>query len=495
MDVVIPVYNAAHWLSYCLEALFRNPTSSLENVIVVDDHSELGHTKKIAEIVARFPKAVLHLNTSVKRGFGAACNFGASQSVSNHIVFLNSDCLVAPNTLEALAQGFSINPENVLVCPVSNNSPPLSFPILPGYSYLEMSSAIAKAFETSPLGDQVLEASTIVGNCLAVRKDFFQSVGGFSDKWGIGYGEETDLQMKALRQGLRGVVNIGAYVYHFGGGTFNYEAQIEEHRARNLQFFLSQWQGEFEQLEQRCAKKPPLLALEQQLEIALEPSQALELDVLFYLPCIDQGIGGIHAIIGICNELILAGIKAGCALVGESADLGIASYREPILFGFLCYATDEEFVEDKNLRPNLVFSSVFYSSPVVAAFAKRRAISAIQFVQGYEVFFYNGSQYPIASKSYSQTSQIVTSSAWLTEKVSRHLAVGKINITRLPLVVNEDIFFSSDLPRQYDVGMVFRQGADKGQWLLAEILDSLPENVKIVAFCGSSYSQLKKQLD
>ena len=492
LDVVIPTHNAAQWLEWCLEELFRFPAQSLGRVIVVNDRSTPDQTNKIRQIVQRFAQVHYVENTQSAGGFGFACNLGAKESTAQAIVFLNTDCLLTSGVLDDLSAALALDPDIALVCPVSNNSPALSLPMLPGTSYRQMSEQIRQAYLGVPLADQVLEACTVVGNCLAVRRDFFQAVNGYSPEWGVGYGEETDLHMKALEMGKKGMVHLGCYVFHFGGGTFDYEADIEAHKAKNYQLFMSKWAAKFDELQTRCNVNPPLVRLSAKL--AAKPaliSQTHQYDALFYLPCIDQGIGGIHAVIGICNELIRAGLKVGCALVDPAADVGLKNYLEPILFNFLRYDSEEQFIYDPQVNAKVVFSTAFFTSPAVSAFAKLRGSCPVQFVQGYEVFFHNGTQYHSAYLSYAQTQELVTTSPWLMEKVGRHLAPDA-HLVQLPLIVNDAIFYSSDAPRRFDVGMVFRAGLDKGQWLLAEILDSLPlSKLKVVVICASTYPELK----
>jgi GT2 family glycosyltransferase len=160
-------------------------------------------------------------------GFGYACNLGAARCKSSIILFLNTDCLLTEGVLDRLCAVFDDDQSIALACPVSNNSPDLTYPMFPGYSYRDMASLFAQVSKF-PDENLVLEACTVVGNCLAVRRDFYEQVGGFSSEWGIGYGEETELHMKALSMGLKGVVHVGCYVYHFGGGTFNFQSEIEE---------------------------------------------------------------------------------------------------------------------------------------------------------------------------------------------------------------------------------------------------------------------------
>lgn len=491
VDVVVPVHNSVHWLSWCLEELFKFESSKLRNVYVVNDRSERSQSQKIKEIVSRHTNVTLIENKDDEGGFGYACNLGAAHCKSEIILFLNTDCLLTEGVLDRLCSVFDFDKNVALACPVSNNSPDLTYPMFPGRSYRDMALLIANATSHAET-DYIVEACTVVGNCLMVRHDFFEKVGGFSTEWGIGYGEETDLHMKALSLGLKGIVHVGCYVYHFGGGTFNYETEIEEHKNQNHKLFMRKWSKEYKMLAARCSSNNPIQLISKVIDHnAIGKSETLELDVLFYLPGIDQGIGGINAVVAICNDLIRKGVKANCALVGITANQGLKAYKEPALFNFLYYVSDSAFLADRTILPKVVFSTIFTSTPIVAAYAAMRKALAVQFVQGYEGYFENGQRFAEAVETYEHTEHLVTTSAWLFNMVHRHVQPSQ-HLQRLPLVINEDIYFSGDADRDIDVCMIFRSSPDKGQWLLAEILDRLVDgNLVIAVLCSSQYQSLK----
>lgn len=493
VDVVIPVYNSAHWLGWCLEELFKFDSTALRNVYVVNDRSERSQSQKIKEIVSRHKSVVLIENKGDEGGFGYACNLGAVQCKSEVILFLNTDCLLTEGVLDRLGKVFDFDQDVALACPVSNNSPDLTFPIFPGRSYLDMARLFTDATSYAEK-DFILEACTVVGNCLMVRRDFFEKVEGFSAEWGIGYGEETDLHMKALSLGLKGVVHVGCYVYHFGGGTFNYQAEIEEHKSQNHKLFMSKWSKEYKKLAQRCSRSNPLDIISNAIDKSSDVKpKRIELDVIFYLPGIDQGIGGINAVVAICNNLIRQGVKATCALVGITADQGLKAYKEPVLFNFLYYISDAAFLADRTILPKVVFSTIFTSAPIVAEYCAKRNALPVQFVQGYEGYFENGQRYAEATDTYKHTEHLVTTSSWLFDMVSRQIKPDQ-KLRRLPLVISEDIYFSGDEHRDIDICMIFRSSPDKGQWLLAEILDRLAgRNLVITVFCTQQYQNFKSR--
>lgn len=491
IDIVIPVHNHSYWLAACLNLLTENVVESVNNIFVVDDRSKTVEAEAIESICTKHPK-VKHLkNSSENGGFGYTCNLGASRSNADLVVFLNTDCFVPAGVFEKLRDSFEIEERLAMVCPVSNNSPDLTLPMEAGFSYLDMSRFVAD-FGEGHAHKILREACTIVGNCLMVSRNFFVSVGGFSAEWGVGYGEETDLQMKAIGMDLLGMVRLDSYVYHFGGGTFNFSKDIENHRRKNHALFMGKWSSEYSALNSRANSSALMDELKR--HIAKVKPKIKEYDVIFYLPAIKQGIGGIHAVITLCNELILHGLRCNIALVGISATDGLEHYKEPILFSPLHYASVDDFLNDRHVFPHVVFSTIWDSAEVVKRFCLRKKAKHIQFVQGYEPYFENGANYRMAVDSLKTSSEIVTTSLWLSQMIKRHVD-DSVNINRLSLNVNKDIFFtnkeSAYNERPYDVCLVFRSSADKGQWLAREILDRCVRNegFRLLVLAAEPYYQ------
>lgn len=489
IDIVIPVHNHSYWLAACLNALTDEVSKSVNKIFVVDDRSHLVESKNIEKICNAHPKVIFIKNGSNKGGFGFACNLGYTFSKADLIVFLNTDCFVPIGIFEKLRESFELEDKLALVCPVSNNSPDLTLPMDSGLSYIDMAEMVSN-YGNGSKNKYLREACTIVGNCLMVSREFFQSVDGFSEEWGIGYGEETDLQMKAIAKGLLGMVRLDAYVYHFGGGTFNFNADIEAHRKKNHALFMGKWTKEYKELNSRANSS--LLINELSRYITKTSSKVKEYDVIFYLPAIKQGIGGIHAVVALCNQLILEGLRCNIALVGISSAEGLENFKEPILFSPLYYASIIEFVNDNYIFPKIVFSTIWDSAFIVKDFCNRKKAKHIQFVQGYEGYFDNGANYNLVINSLKSSKHIVTTSKWLETMISTHLD-NDSSVDRLPLYVDKDIFFTNEYSmlkdREYDVCFIFRASNDKGQWLAREVLERCARKteLKILVLAAQPY--------
>src|SRR4030095_13597717 len=72
--------------------------------------------------------------------------------------------------------------------------------------------------------------------CLYLRRAMLDQVGIFDPAFGVGYGEENDLCLRAARAGWRNVLADNAFVIHTGGKSF--AGQKSELGVRNIALLL-----------------------------------------------------------------------------------------------------------------------------------------------------------------------------------------------------------------------------------------------------------------
>ena len=105
ISVVIPAYNAAHFLPRCLESVYAQ-TLQPDEVIVVDD----GSTDNTAAVATELGAKVV---SRPNGGLSAARNTGIQNASSEWIALLDADDMWAPEKLER--QATRVHPETVLV--------------------------------------------------------------------------------------------------------------------------------------------------------------------------------------------------------------------------------------------------------------------------------------------------------------------------------------------------------------------------------------------
>ena len=106
VSIVIPTFNGASRIGYCLEALLKQVDGRDAEILVVND----GSTDSTADVVQHYPG--VRLITQANAGPAAARNRGALESQSALLLFTDDDCVPLPGWLDAMLEPFS-DPEVV----------------------------------------------------------------------------------------------------------------------------------------------------------------------------------------------------------------------------------------------------------------------------------------------------------------------------------------------------------------------------------------------
>jgi GT2 family glycosyltransferase len=205
LSVVIVAYHSGPALARCLDAL-RHDAPEVE-VIVVDNG---GAEEDIGELSWERLRVV---DPGENVGFAAGANRGADEARDDVLVFLNPDTVVAPGALRRLARtledpsiGIAMARLLLLDRPKLLNS---------GGTVVHVSGLAWAGRFGEPAVDlrEIQEIPAASGAALAVRRETFQELGGFTGELFM-YQEDVELSWRAHLHGLRVVVDPGADVFH-----------------------------------------------------------------------------------------------------------------------------------------------------------------------------------------------------------------------------------------------------------------------------------------
>ena len=101
LGVVVVTFNSARTIARCLELLL---TSSVVARLVVVDNNSVDGTLAVLELFAKVHPEITLVKNPDNRGFGSACNQGASALSSPWVAFINPDCFVTRDTLARLVR-------------------------------------------------------------------------------------------------------------------------------------------------------------------------------------------------------------------------------------------------------------------------------------------------------------------------------------------------------------------------------------------------------
>ncbi|MEO6191973.1 MAG: glycosyltransferase, partial [Thermoanaerobaculia bacterium] len=223
VDVIVPVYGAAAELAACLASLTCHTDLGRSRLVLVIDGPQGPDVEAALGAVAGRPEsAVVILRNPARRGFVGSVNRGMGLS-DRDVILLNSDTEVTARWLEKLQEAAYSHPAIATVTPFSNNATIASLPrfaevnALPaGWSADRFAALVERA-----AARERPRLPTGVGVCLYIKREALDRLGLFDEeRFGLGYGEESEFCFRALKAGFLNVLDDATFIYHAGQRSF-----------------------------------------------------------------------------------------------------------------------------------------------------------------------------------------------------------------------------------------------------------------------------------
>lgn len=202
-SVIIVTFNSAKTIKICLDSIIRFSPNC--EIIVVDNHSQDNSN----EIIKKFSKSVKLIESGANLGFAKANNLGAKSATGEYLIFLNPDTkILEKDSLNKLKIRLESNHEYGLI------GPKLVYPDGSIQPRVRNLPTIFRAFKEyilrkkgdydfySPNCKTLCEVEAIIGACIIIKKELFQKVGGFSEKYFM-YFEDLELCKEVRSLGLK----------------------------------------------------------------------------------------------------------------------------------------------------------------------------------------------------------------------------------------------------------------------------------------------------
>lgn len=456
-DVIIPVYNAAQWVEMCVYALLNNtPAEYIQNVYLMNDCSGLFTQNCLQNLKERYGDKIIIVNNEENLGFIKNVNRALALSTADTVLLLNSDCLIAHHTIPNLISHLDKNEKIGLISPISSNAANVTLPLREGYSFIQMDELLHQNFFGTSF-----PACTIVGNCLMITRHCLQKVGYLDEIYGMGYGEETDYQFKAMEKGFEAKIAIDTYVFHQAEASFE---GTNERKEKNAKIFFERWGTEYHSCMEEYVKQDPIAYIQQNLS----KEEIVKPDVAFFLPDLIQGSGGTNVVVSLVNYLNMNGIFA--TIIVDR----VHEYHEIMTFAPYYRA------HLKKLRPKCIVGTLYPSIFFVKKIAELYDIPYVNFMQGYEPCFDNGSIYSWAELATKNSTNILAISQFLASKCSDNF---QKEATVIPNSINMNLLHPNENIKREEniipvVTLIFRNNYAKGDFVLAEILKLLTIRLK-----------------
>ena len=102
VSIIIPAYNSEKFIKRCLDSVINQIYKNLE-IIVIDDASK-DNTKQIIKEYAEKDNRIRPFYSSENKGVSFSRNIGLKASTGEYIMFVDSDDIIAPNSIQTLME-------------------------------------------------------------------------------------------------------------------------------------------------------------------------------------------------------------------------------------------------------------------------------------------------------------------------------------------------------------------------------------------------------
>ncbi len=218
-DIIIPIYNEIELTKNCLESIIVNTDSSYRLILI--DNASSDETKRFLEDFAGRHKNTALVRNELNVGWVKAVNQGIKLSEGPYICIMNNDTIVRTN-------GWLLKLVTVVECGIDIG-------------------LVNPRFEIKTSVDRskpYIEVDFCRGYCILIKRSVIERVGALDEAYGLGYYDDDDFSMRAIRAGFRCVRASDVFVEHVKDSTFSTvftDSARRELHEKNKQLFYSKW--------------------------------------------------------------------------------------------------------------------------------------------------------------------------------------------------------------------------------------------------------------
>lgn len=259
VTVSIVMYNSKNVIEKCIRSVIETTKGIDIEIIIVDNSSEDGSDALVGSL---FPQIQLIENVE-NVGFGTAHNQSFRLSRGKYFLILNPDTVVFPDAIKNMVQFMNNNKTaGITGCKIYwDNMKNFMFPDLrlhnlrtaiiqfSPYSLYFPDSGLCRWYRRKAYrawrADTPLRVDGVTGGLMLVRREAFESVGGFDENFFLFF-EEHDLQRRIEKQGWECYYLPHAEIQHLFEESFrNSSIDIDKVFIQSALYYYRKYYGTF----------------------------------------------------------------------------------------------------------------------------------------------------------------------------------------------------------------------------------------------------------
>lgn len=240
ISIIILCYNKIEFTLKCLKALFTNTKYPNFEVIVLDNAS----VDETPDYLLAYGELIKYIRAKKNLGFVGGNNYASQFAQGEYIVFLNNDTEPQAGWLTSLFNTFKYYKDagaagSMLIYPDGKlqEAGGVIFNDASGWNYGRGASPGDSRFT------YCREVDYCSGASLMIRKDLFELIGKFDERYSPAYYEDTDLCFSVRKFGYKVYFNPFSKVVHHEGATAGTDLNsgFKRYQVLNAPKFIDKW--------------------------------------------------------------------------------------------------------------------------------------------------------------------------------------------------------------------------------------------------------------
>ena len=249
LSIVMVSYNTRDLMEQALRTVIEASAGLEVEIFVVDNASRDGSADMVE---AKFPEVHL-IRNSDNVGFAAGNNVAFRRGCGRHVLLLNSDTIVRPDTLRCLVEFLDTHPRvGAAGCKILNPDGTLQLESRRGFptptaAFCKL-TGLSKLFPNNPRlarynltfldPDEASEVDALSGSCMMVRRSVMEEVGPLDEAYFM-YGEDLDWCYRMSQAGWKIYYVPHTEIIHFKGESGRAEEmRIQYRKNRAMAIFV-----------------------------------------------------------------------------------------------------------------------------------------------------------------------------------------------------------------------------------------------------------------
>lgn len=241
VTIIIPVHNQWDYTYRCLKSIHLNTSETVKYEVVLIDDCSTDDTRNIGKIIKNISLIINESNL----GFLLSCNKASKLAKGKYIHFLNNDTYVHPNWLSSLVKLIE-NDDRTGIVGSKLIYPNGKLQEAGGIVWHDASGMNYGKYDDPDKSEYnyVKEVDYVSGASMLIKKDLWEQLNGFDERYIPAYYEDTDLAYSIRALGYKIQYQPLSVVTHFEGVSNGLEANsgIKKHQVSNRSKFYNKWE-------------------------------------------------------------------------------------------------------------------------------------------------------------------------------------------------------------------------------------------------------------